>query len=69
VILPLSGKLNLVLITRPCPHCGYRLEKLGRWFGAIRLYECEGCGENLQMTYSEKVALFESRGGVTRKRK
>jgi hypothetical protein len=44
------------------------LEKLGRWFHAIRQYECEGCGAAVQMGYSEKVDLFEAYGGMTRNR-
>jgi hypothetical protein len=45
------------------------LEKLGRWFHAIRQYECEGCGADVQMGYSEKIALFEAHGRMTRKPK
>ena len=67
--LPLSTKLMHVLLTRPCPHCGHMLEKLGRWFHAIRRYQCEGCGADVQMGYSEKVVLFEAHGGMTKKRK
>jgi transposase-like protein len=67
--VPLSTKLMHVLITRSCPHCGRQREKLGVWFLAIRHYECEGCGADVQMGYSEKVALFEAHGGVTRKPK
>ena len=67
--MPLSTKLMHVLLTRPCPHCGHKREKLGVWFLAIRHYECEGCGADVQMGYSEKVALFEAHGGMTRKPK
>jgi hypothetical protein len=42
------------------------LEKLGRWFHAIRRYQCEGCGADVQMGYSEKVVLFEAHGGMTK---
>jgi hypothetical protein len=45
------------------------LEKQGRWFHAIRRYECEGCRVDVQMGYSEKIALFEVHGGMTRKPK
>jgi uncharacterized protein YndB with AHSA1/START domain len=45
------------------------LEKLGRWFHAIRRYQCEGCRADVEMGYSEKVVLFEAHGGMTKKRK
>jgi hypothetical protein len=63
--VPLSGKLNLILMTRPCQKCGHELKKPGRWFAFIQRYKCEGCGIVVQMTYPEKVALFAAHGGLT----
>ena len=65
--MPLSVKLNDVLLTRPCPRCGHNRKKLGKWFQVIRHYQCEGCGTNLPMTYPDKIALFKAHDGVITK--
>jgi len=63
--VPLPVELLDKIFARHCPHCGYKMEKLGLWFQSVHRYRCEGCGQKLKMTYPEKVALFAAYGGGT----
>ena len=66
--MPLSSALLDIPLTRPCPHCGHKLEKTGNWFSSIARYKCAKCRQELRMTYEAKLALFEAYGTVTKKR-
>ena len=59
VKMPLDGRLLNVLLSHRCPHCGHNLAMMGHWFSVIRNYRCAICARQVQMTYAEKVALFE----------
>ena len=65
--MPLSGVLTHVLLTRPCPHCGHKLEKKGSWFQAIARYQCEGCYRPLAMTRDARIELFEAHADPAKK--
>jgi transposase-like protein len=67
--MPLSNALLDIPLTRPCPHCGHKLEKMGNWFSSIAHYECAKCRRELRMTYEAKLALFEAYGTVSKKPK
>jgi hypothetical protein len=67
--MPLSIALLDIPLTRPCPHCGHKLEKPGNWFSSIAHYRCPMCRQELRMTYEAKLALFEVYGAVTKKPK
>ena len=64
--MPLSNALLDIPLTRPCPHCGHKLEKTGNWFSSIAHYKCAKCRQELRMTYEAKLALFEAYGTVTK---
>lgn len=59
VSMPLSSRLADLVLSRPCPHCGYVLHMKGRWFQRLSLYKCAYCQKQVQMTYEAKVELFE----------
>ena len=57
-VVPLSRALSTVILTRLCPNCQHPLQKTGQWFQSVWRYRCEGCGEVVPLTYSDKVKLF-----------
>jgi hypothetical protein len=57
--MPLSRALANVLLTRRCPSCGHMLTKKGSWFRSIGHYRCEGCLEDIPLSYEAKVQLFD----------
>jgi transposase-like protein len=58
--MPLTKGLLDVLLSHPCPHCGHKQEKKGSWFQTIGHYRCPSCGHSVQITYEDKVGLFEA---------
>ena len=58
--MPLDRKLMHMFLSNACPHCGHKLTKTGTWFSVIRNYRCAFCRQKVLMTYTAKVALFES---------
>ena len=58
--LALTKGLLDVLLSHPCPHCGHKQEKKGSWFKTIGHYTCPSCGHSVQMSYDEKIRLFEA---------
>jgi DNA-directed RNA polymerase subunit RPC12/RpoP len=56
----LDRKLMDVLLSRPCPHCGHNLTMKGSWFSVIQNYQCALCHQKVRMTYTARLALFES---------
>jgi DNA-directed RNA polymerase subunit RPC12/RpoP len=58
--MPLDRKLMYALLSHPCPHCGHNLTMKGHWFSVIRNYQCALCRQKVRMTYTAKLALFES---------
>ena len=58
--MPLSDSLRYVDLTFNCPHCGHALVKSGAWFQSVSHFKCEGCQRDVQLTYDDKVALFDN---------
>ena len=58
--MPLSRALAGVLLTHPCPHCSHKLVKLGRYFQTIGHYRCEGCQRRVNLSYDDKLKLFDA---------
>jgi hypothetical protein len=56
--MPLSSLLRHVELTLECKHCGHPRTKKGDWFVVAHRFKCEGCGREVPLTYSDKVALF-----------
>ncbi len=56
--MPLSGQLRNVPLTLKCKLCGYLMVKMGVWFMTASTFKCDDCKGELQLTYSDKVALF-----------
>ena len=57
--MPLSDSLRYVDLTFDCPHCDHPLIKSGTWFQSVGCFKCEGCQREVQLTYDDKVALFD----------
>jgi hypothetical protein len=57
--LTLSRALYLTSMTRQCPLCGIPLTKAGSWFQSSGGYTCAGCKQRVQMTYDDKLRLFD----------
>ena len=58
--MPLTKGLLDVLLSHPCPYCGHKVENKGSWFKTISHYTCPSCGHSVQMSYDDKVRLFEA---------
>ena len=58
--MPLSDKLLHKDLTFHCPHCARAIVKKGEWFRTGPKFKCQRCQHEVQLTYAEKVALFES---------
>ena len=58
--MALTKGLANVLLSHPCPYCGHKHEKTGRYFQTLRDYRCPSCERSVQMTYDDKVRLFEA---------
>ena len=56
--MALSFLLRQVDLTLQCKYCGHVRVKKGSWFLSAYRFKCEGCGREVPMTYSNKVALF-----------
>jgi transposase-like protein len=62
--MPLTNALNYTLVGYTCSHCGHRFERTGLWFKSVSHFRCEACGRQLQLSYGEKVTLFEQHDGA-----
>ena len=56
--MTLASKLDDVLITFDCPHCGVALIKKGRWFKFVGGFRCAGCQREVRIAYEDKIRLF-----------
>jgi|HubBroStandDraft_1064217.scaffolds.fasta_scaffold261436_1 hypothetical protein len=56
--MSLSFRLRQVDLTLECKYCGHVRVKKGSWFLSAYRFQCEGCGREVPITYSDKVALF-----------
>jgi hypothetical protein len=56
--MSLSFRLCQVDLTLECKYCGHVRVKKGSWFLVAYRFKCEGCGREVPITYSDKVALF-----------
>jgi hypothetical protein len=57
--MPLSKRLYHTLLTHSCPHCGNKLERPGSFFWRARRYSCQRCGQPVQLSYEDKLKLFD----------
>jgi hypothetical protein len=48
----------------PFPSCGHMLTKKGSWFKTIGHYRCEGCLEDIPLSYEAKVQLFDDHANL-----
>ena len=56
--MSLSARLRNVDLTLACKHCAYLIVKKGSWFMTVSTFKCYNCKGEVQLTYSDKVALF-----------
>ena len=56
--MALSARLRNVDLTLLCKHCAHLIVKKGSWFITVSTFKCDNCKAELQLTYSDKVALF-----------
>jgi transposase-like protein len=60
--MPLSRSQLKLELTFTCPHCRHALVKTGNWFKTVSRFKCNRCKSAIQMSYNDKVALFEKHG-------
>jgi hypothetical protein len=46
------------VLAHACPHCETKIEKPGSFFWRKRQYDCEGCGQPVEVADEEKLKLF-----------
>ena len=51
-------------MTFECPLCDHPVIKSGIWFSTVGRFKCEGCQREVQLTYDDKVALFDKHARV-----
>jgi hypothetical protein len=56
--MPLSARLRNIDLTLECKRCGHLIVKKGVWFITASTFKCDECKGEVQLTYSDKVALF-----------
>jgi hypothetical protein len=56
--MTLSARLRNVDLTLECKRCGHLIVRSGVWFISVSTFKCDECRGELQLTYSDKVALF-----------
>jgi len=44
-----------------CPRCSRMMIRKGRLIKSVKSLTCEGCDNQIQMTYSRKIDIFERR--------
>jgi transposase-like protein len=57
--MPLDQRLRDAILTYPCPHCGHKTERTGKWFSRQHKFRCPSCDKVVPMGYSEKLKLFD----------
>jgi hypothetical protein len=57
--MSLSFRLRQVDLIFECKYCGHVRVKKGSWFMSACRFKCEGCGQEVPITYSDKVTLFD----------
>jgi hypothetical protein len=63
--MSLSFRLCQVDLTLECKYCGHPIIKRGIWFLAVHRFKCGGCNQDVPITYSDKVALFNKHAYAT----
>jgi DNA-directed RNA polymerase subunit RPC12/RpoP len=63
--MSLSFGLREVDLTLRCKYCGHVRVKKGSWFLVAYRFKCEGCGREVSITYSDKVALFNKHANLS----
>ena len=48
-----------ILFSYPCPHCGEKNQKRGRWFQANDHFICESCAMLVPLPYEQIVRMFD----------
>ena len=56
--MTISAQLRNVDLTLECKRCGHLIVRKGVWFISVSTFKCDECRGELQLTYSDKVALF-----------
>jgi DNA-directed RNA polymerase subunit RPC12/RpoP len=59
----LSKDAEDIFMTHRCPRCGHRTTRQGSSFRSIRHYHCSVCGEQVRLTYEDKLKLFREHAG------
>ena len=54
----LSQDAQDIFMTHRCPRCGHATTRQGSSFRSIRHYDCSACGEQVRLTYNDKLKLF-----------
>jgi hypothetical protein len=60
----MSSDLALVYLSHACPSCGDLFQQKLSWFVTVGFYRCHSCGSPVELTYPEKVELYESHAAM-----
>jgi transposase-like protein len=63
--MPLSAKLECLLLTYECPHCRHPITRPGMWFKCVSRFKCQQCAHEVRLSYPEKLNLYERFAGST----
>jgi hypothetical protein len=63
--MTLSCKLDDALLTMTCRQCGHPCTRKGSWFKHVRTFKCAACGYATQITYDDKLRLFDKHAKLT----
>jgi uncharacterized protein YlaI len=64
--MPFSLALANLILTYPCPHCEHKLQKKGSYFQTVGHYYCTECQGRVNITYDDKVKLFDAHAHLAR---
>ena len=63
--MTLSCKLDDAMLTMLCPQCARPSIRKGSWFKHVSRFRCAECGHATQLTYEDKLKLFDKHAKLT----
>lgn len=58
--MTLSPSLYDDVFYYPCPSCGEKHKKTGRWFAIVARYHCLNCNTEIFLSYPQKIEIFNA---------
>ncbi|WP_127298265.1 MULTISPECIES: hypothetical protein [unclassified Mesorhizobium] len=51
-----------------CPICNRAMVRKGYWIKSVKAFTCDGCHNEMRLTYGQKIAIFERHRQAAAKR-